>query len=251
MKNIILTILGIYFSISVFGQSKKKQIEALSYKLDSLDQLIVTERSNNAIEVGFLESEISTLQVKIKVEKEQLEKVGKELNAVKEDLNLSKEKILIQKEELENAKGEINDIYNEFRDSKSQYYNLEWIFINALFNEDIEKIQANYEGIASVRNVFFSDLTGDNIDEVILYYVLINKYGGNSSLLTGLVIYQMENNKPKVYGTYHNSKIFVFDKVLNGEIFIDFLQYADSDGNCCPSISVNTKIQIQKSNRLF
>ena len=63
--SINILFLFISLSFSTFGQTKKEKIELLSFKVDSLTQLIANERVSETNEKNYLNLEISNLEVKI------------------------------------------------------------------------------------------------------------------------------------------------------------------------------------------
>jgi len=52
----------------------------------------------------------------------------------------------------------------------------------------------------------------------------------------GLSLYQNTGKTVKVIAGYEPDYLFGFDKISNGKIYVEKLEYADTDGRCCPSI---------------
>ena len=62
MKKSLIVLLSLIIVCSAFSQSKKEQIETLTFKVDSLQQLIFNERTKNKVRVNELDEDISKLR---------------------------------------------------------------------------------------------------------------------------------------------------------------------------------------------
>lgn len=245
MKIILSILISFFVIFAVMGQSKKSQIEFLSNQVDSLNSLLTTERIDNLKEVKDLESNNLFLKSKLKTEEENLIKVIENLKIISKELSDQKDTALGQRKELDQVKKELEKSQTKINRMQNEYNNIESLFRDLLLSKEREKIEKTYEErMINVEQVYFGDLSGDYIDEIIYYYVLVNKDGGNSSAGTGMMIYQIENNEIKFFGKYFSLKNFEFDKIENGGIYIDFLEYAEGDGNCCPSVVINKRLEL-------
>ena len=116
MKHFFLLIFLFVIKIS-FSQSKKEQIEILTNRVDSLNQVIGLERtSNNQKEIEYKE-QISSLQ-------KQLENLNATLTKTKEELAKKVVEIKNSNQELLNKSMEIQILENQIKEKEKQIENL-------------------------------------------------------------------------------------------------------------------------------
>ena len=129
-KLIILSFLALLFGVVMiqnasFSQSKKKQIEALNFKIDSVNQVIVKERNAQKTTIGFLVIQESK-------SKQKVDSLMKEIKTI-ENLISSQQKTK-QKKELE-----IGEIKNEIDTNK---HSLEVLIISQIVKWEIDTLEA-------------------------------------------------------------------------------------------------------------
>ncbi|UUV21745.1 hypothetical protein [Paenimyroides aestuarii] len=80
------------------------------------------------------------------------------------------------------------------------------------------------------------DFTGDGVEDVAIYFNLVPKDGGNAIISQGLSLYQNTGENLKIIAGYEPDYLFAFDTIRDGKIHVVKLEYAETDGHCCPSI---------------
>lgn len=116
------------------------------------------------------------------------------------------------------------------------------------FKRYLPKILASHDAALDLQQSYTGDFTGDGIEDVAVYFCLIPKYGGNAIVAQGLTLYQNSGHDVKVIAGYEPDTLFQFDKITNGHIYVELLEYAENDGHCCPSIHTSHMITISGSN---
>ncbi|KAA5538379.1 hypothetical protein F0460_01900 [Paenimyroides baculatum] len=94
------------------------------------------------------------------------------------------------------------------------------------------------------------DFTGDGVEDVAIYFNLVPKDGGNAIISQGLSLYQNTGQNVKVIAGYDPEYLFAFDTIRDGKIHVTKLEYAETDGRCCPSIKTPHTLTI-KGNRAY
>lgn len=113
-KLYIPSLIGFFFTILIsqnvsFSQSKKKQIEALNFKIDSFNLVIANERNTQKTSIGSLE--IQEFKSKQKVDS-----LTKEINSVENQISS-------QKKEIKNNTSQLNEFKNLIEKQKEKYNN--------------------------------------------------------------------------------------------------------------------------------
>lgn len=104
------------------------------------------------------------------------------------------------------------------------------------FQKYLPKIMSSHDAVLDGQESYTGDFTGDGIEDVAIYFVLVPKDGGNAIVGQGLTLYQNSGFDVKVIAGYEPETMFRFDKINNGKIYVQKLEYAENDGHCCPSI---------------
>lgn len=109
MKKIIF--FAILTSVSfVFSQSKKEQIEILTNRVDSLKNLLSSERNTNAQKISGLENTISQLNQKITGFETQIASLNTQVSRLSADLQSSKTETASKQQELNIKQQELNTL---------------------------------------------------------------------------------------------------------------------------------------------
>lgn len=116
------------------------------------------------------------------------------------------------------------------------------------FKNYLPKILESHYVILDVQESYTGDFTGDGIEDVAVYFSLAPKDGGNAIVGQGLTLYQNSGYDVKVIAGYEPDTLFRFDKISNGNIYTEKLEYAENDGHCCPSIKTEHILTISGSN---
>jgi hypothetical protein len=149
--SINILFLFISLSFSTFGQTKKEKIELLSFKVDSLTQLIANERVSETNEKNYLNLEISNLEVKIvdltnsiNLLKSEIEKVNitnisqqKIIESLNKELIQLNDHIIIKTDSLKALRCQLANI--EFLDYSNQKDTNALLFTNP----EIDSISSN------------------------------------------------------------------------------------------------------------
>lgn len=104
------------------------------------------------------------------------------------------------------------------------------------FEAYLPKILDDHDAAIDVQEAFAGDFTGDGINDVLIYFSLSPRGGGNALVGQGLTLYKNSGNTVKVIAGYEPDYLFEFNKIENGKIHVTKLEYAATDGRCCPSI---------------
>lgn len=113
-----------------------------------------------------------------------------------------------------------------------------------------EKQFENYfptDAVFSIKESYTGDFTGDGIEDVVIHFSLDSDEGGNTSI-PGLILYQNSGYDVKFIAEYKPSSLFSFDKINNGSIYVELLEFAEDDARCCPSIRTSHIITISGNN---
>ena len=182
MKKII-TLLLLFNSISFsFSQSKKKQIETLDYKLDSINSVLLRSIEDNEklSEIKLdLESKVSSLNNKIgskndeiSLKNEKIESLTKEVRSLEQDYQLVVADLILKSDSLDSISRTLDSIINE--DNTSDRV---WSRMNAYkdyynFDDNTDKLRQLFEVILQSRVQTLKEFQGDyknNIKELIIY----------------------------------------------------------------------------------
>lgn len=117
------------------------------------------------------------------------------------------------------------------------------------FNKYLPKILESHssfdsEAIVDTQTSYTGDFTGDGIDDIAIYFYLVAKEGGNACLGQGITLYKNTGKDVKVIAGYDPDYSFSFDRIDNGLIYVNKLEYADDDARCCPSIRIEHALTI-------
>jgi hypothetical protein len=131
MKN-IFTFLLLLLSYNYFSQSKKEQIEILTNRVDSLNNVLKTDRNlNNQKELEYKE-QISSLQ-------KQLENLNGTLIKTKEELAKKDVELKKSNQELLNKSMEINVLENQINEKEEQI---------ATLNSQVKELKVKLESLS-------------------------------------------------------------------------------------------------------
>ncbi|KFF00503.1 hypothetical protein IX39_07610 [Chryseobacterium formosense] len=112
------------------------------------------------------------------------------------------------------------------------------------FQKYLPKILDSHNAYLDSQDTFTGDFTGDGTDDVLIYFSLAPKEGGNTIVGQGLVLYKNTGTNIKVIGGYEPDYLFNFKKINSGKIYVEKLEYAETDGRCCPSIRTEHQLTI-------
>lgn len=115
------------------------------------------------------------------------------------------------------------------------------------FQKYLPKILDSHNAYLDSQDTFAGDFTGDRTDDVLIYFSLAPKEGGNAIVGQGLVLYKNIGSHVKVIGGYEPDYLFNFKKIKNGKIYVEKLEYAETDGRCCPSIKTEHQLTISET----
>lgn len=104
------------------------------------------------------------------------------------------------------------------------------------FERYLPNILESHNAYLDSQDIFAGDFTGDGIEDVAIYFSLAPREGGNTIVGQGLALYKNTGTDVKVIAGYEPDYLFSFKKISNGKIYVEKLEYADTDGRCCPSI---------------
>lgn len=104
------------------------------------------------------------------------------------------------------------------------------------FQGYLPKILDVHNAYLDSQDTFTGDFTGDGIEDVAIYFSLAPKEGGNTIVGQGLALYQNNGTSVKVIAGYEPDYLFSFKKISKGKIYVEKLEYAETDSRCCPSI---------------
>lgn len=104
------------------------------------------------------------------------------------------------------------------------------------FENYLPKILETNEGRIDVQQSYTGDFTGDGIEDVVIFFSLSPEDGGNAIIAQGLTLYQNTGRAVKVIAGFDPDYLFSFSRISKGKIYVEKLEYAETDGRCCPSI---------------
>lgn len=116
------------------------------------------------------------------------------------------------------------------------------------FKNYLPKILESHSAVLDVQESYTGDFTGDGIEDVAIYFSLGSGDGGNAIVGQGLTLYQNSGYDVKVIAGYEPDTLFGFEKISNGNVYVEKLEYAENDGRCCPSIKKEHILTISGSN---
>ncbi|MCP2029725.1 hypothetical protein L1276_004919 [Flavobacterium sp. HSC-32F16] len=156
----------------------------------------------------------------------------KELEIREKELLLKEKELSIKENQISRPKISTNDAV---RLAEKQFKNY------------LPKILKSHDAILDGQESYTGDFTGDGIEDVVIYFSLVPRDGGNAIVGQGLTLYQNNGYDVKVIGGYDPDTLFRFDKISNGNIYVEKLEYAENDGHCCPSIITEHRLTISGS----
>ncbi|MBO6200043.1 MAG: hypothetical protein J6N74_00295 [Chryseobacterium sp.] len=112
------------------------------------------------------------------------------------------------------------------------------------FEEYLPKILDDYDARPDFQESHTGDFTGDGISDVAIYFSLAPQDGGNALVGQGLALYKNTGTNVKVIAGYEPNYLFTFEKISDGKIYVEKLEYAETDGRCCPSIRTEHVLKI-------
>ncbi|MBV6878536.1 hypothetical protein NG800_001475 [Epilithonimonas ginsengisoli] len=112
------------------------------------------------------------------------------------------------------------------------------------FEEYLPKILDDYDARPDLQESHTGDFTGDGISDVVIYFSLAPQDGGNALVGQGLALYKNTGTNVKVIAGYEPNYLFTFEKISDGKIYVEKLEYAETDGRCCPSIRTEHVLKI-------
>lgn len=121
---------------------------------------------------------------------------------------------------------------------------------DAQFKRYLPKMLEANNAYLDSKDIFTGDFTGDGIADVAIYFSLAPNEGGNTIVAQGLTLYQNNGNTVKVIAGYEPNYLFNFVKIKNGKIYVEKLEYTDTDGRCCPSLKTAHTLRIS-GNRAY
>ncbi len=157
----------------------------------------------------------------------------KELELKEKELELKEKELNIKETEINKPKISTNDAIR-LAEKKFRIY--------------LPKILKLHDAIIDSQDSYTGDFTGDGIEDIAIYFSLAPREGGNAIVGQGLTLYQNNGNEVKVIAGYEPDYLFRFDRINNGKIYVEKLEYAEDDGRCCPSIKTQHTITISGSN---
>ena len=121
-KLFILTLL--LNSLQTFGQSKKEQIQIITYQLDSINSMLVYERNAHKLKINELNSKISSIDVELVNKNLELEnqKLSNSNNLSLDSIGLLNKTILKSQIKIDSLTKEMNRLAS-MKSSKALFYN--------------------------------------------------------------------------------------------------------------------------------
>jgi hypothetical protein len=98
---------------------------------------------------------------------------------------------------------------------------------------------------------FIGDLTGDGLQDVIIWYVTYPEDSPFSPVTERMRVYVNEKNSLKQYSDFEPQYMFSVKSISNNEINIIKYDYEDTDEPRNPSFSIQKKIKLSKSNNFL
>jgi hypothetical protein len=193
MKKSLIVLLSLIIACSAFSQSKKEQIETLTFQMDSLQRVIFKERATTKEKVGELEVEISVLII-------EKEGIQKELSQLKSELIETRSNLL----DVQNENEQLNSAYAEIQKECK-----ELVFItnrSEIIDWNGDKMEFSYPYIEIPSNPFLEQKINQ---DVCLYTNLFwhyrSKYNytgdmGFHELIRSLSSSKLDNLKSKFLG---------------------------------------------------
>jgi chromosome segregation ATPase len=188
-KLYIPSLIGFFFTILIsqnvsFSQSKKKQIEALNLKIDSIYQVLANERNAHKTSIGSFEIQESK-------SKQKVDSLTKEINSVENQINSQQNNKQIIESEISRLKKEIE----KQKDSLKQ-----------LLSNEEERLQISSD---DSYFIFFKDDYDFNIEEPVF-----NPDNGYSDQI-------VEKEKNRISSSKHATrKVDLKINLLNGSVAI-------------------------------
>lgn len=118
------------------------------------------------------------------------------------------------------------------------------------FQKHLPKILQEHDAAIDLQEPATGDFTGDGLEDVAIYFSLSPKGGGNALVGQGLALYKNTGYGVEILAGYEPEYLFSFEKISEGKIYVNQLEYADGDGRCCPSIQTKHTLTI-KGNKVY
>lgn len=112
------------------------------------------------------------------------------------------------------------------------------------FEKYLPKILDDNDARLDLQESHTGDFTGDGISDVAIYFSLAPQDGGNALVGQGLALYENTGTNVKVIAGFEPDYLFSFKEIKNGKINVEKLEYAETDGRCCPSIRTEHILKI-------
>lgn len=112
------------------------------------------------------------------------------------------------------------------------------------FKKYLPTILEAHNGYIDSQDTFTGDFTGDGVADVAIYFSLGSNDGGNVIVGQGIALYQNTGTSVKVIAGYEPDYLFNFKKISQGKIYVEKMEYAETDGRCCPSIKTEHVLKI-------
>lgn len=201
----------IMFQNVSFSQSKKKQIEALNSKIDSVNQVIAKERNTQKISIGSLESQ----EFK---SKQKVDSLTKEVKSIEQEISKKQNDKLNNELEISRLKKEINKLRDSLINTNSFQVELGlvkkgmWVY-DFLKDWDQKNIQYNKRQVEGGYEYEFIDVFLNNE----LYYTIYRDAKPDDKCFC----YVMENSLSGI--TIHSDKVKLPNTTLKvGSTIADF-----------------------------
>ena len=114
-KLIITSLVGFVFGLIMsqnvsYSQSKKKQIEVLNFKIDSVNQVIAKERNAQKTTIGFLEIQESKSKQKVDSLSKEINSIENQINAKQIDKQIIESDFLVLKKNIDKQRDSLSNI---------------------------------------------------------------------------------------------------------------------------------------------
>lgn len=117
------------------------------------------------------------------------------------------------------------------------------------FDEYSPKIEASKDAAIGNSEAYSGDLNHDGLEDVIVFFVLVPKEGGNALMGQGFAVYVNQRDDMKVVAGFEPDYIFRVEGINNNKIHIIRQDYAENDDPGRPSIETH-KYLILNGNKL-
>ena len=215
-KLYIPSLIGFFFALIIsqnasFSQSKKKQIEALNFKIDSVNQVLAKVRNTQKTSIGSLEIQESKSKHKV-------DSLTKEIKSIEQEISKKQNDKLNNELEISRRKKEINKLRDSLSNTNSFQVELGlvkkgmWVY-DFLKDWDQKNIQYNKRQVEGGYEYEFIDVFLNNE----LYYTIYRDAKSDDKCFC----YVMENTLSGI--TIHSDKVKLPNTTLKvGSTIADF-----------------------------